>query len=87
MLKNKLLFCVMHEYFFHLVLTTPNLEQPLEGSNLNEDYGYTVPSKPQNMSLQVANQTPVTGTLKKPYILDGVEVTGEGMEFFFECRI
>ncbi|XVE91630.1 hypothetical protein REPUB_Repub01dG0026800 [Reevesia pubescens] len=51
---------------------------PLEGSKLNEDYGDTVPSKPQNMGLQVANEAPATGTLKKPHILDGVEVTGEG---------
>ncbi|XWS34204.1 hypothetical protein CRYUN_Cryun21dG0020400 [Craigia yunnanensis] len=51
---------------------------PLEGSKLNEDYGDTVPSKPQNMGLQVANQAPATGTLKKSHILDGVEVTGEG---------
>ena len=39
------------------------------------------------MGLQVANQAPATGTLKRPQILDGVEVTGEGMEFFFVCHI
>ncbi|XVE91741.1 hypothetical protein REPUB_Repub01dG0037200 [Reevesia pubescens] len=50
---------------------------PLEGSKLNEDYGDTAPSKPQNMGLQVANEAPATGTLKKPQILDGVEGTGE----------
>ncbi|KAL4361690.1 hypothetical protein GQ457_04G010800 [Hibiscus cannabinus] len=50
----------------------------LEGSNMNEGYGYTVPSKPQNMGLQGANQSPATGTLKKSSILDSMEVTGEG---------
>ncbi|KAK8686839.1 hypothetical protein V6N13_125856 [Hibiscus sabdariffa] len=60
------------------VLTTPDLEQTLEGSNMNEGYGYTVPSKPQNMGLQGANQSPATGTLKKSSILDGMEVSGEG---------
>ncbi|XP_022725177.1 serine/threonine-protein kinase 10-A isoform X2 [Durio zibethinus] len=51
---------------------------PLVGSKLNEDYGDTVPSMPQNMGLQVANEAPATGTLKKHHLSDGVEVTGEG---------
>ncbi|XVE85727.1 hypothetical protein DITRI_Ditri17bG0114100 [Diplodiscus trichospermus] len=49
---------------------------PLEGSKLNEDYGDTVPSKPQNLVLQVAKEAPAT--LKKPHILDAVAATGEG---------
>ncbi|GMI75317.1 hypothetical protein like AT1G69220 [Hibiscus trionum] len=56
---------------------TPGLNT-LEGSNLNEGYGYTVPSKPQNMGLQNANQSTATGTLKKSHILDDMEMTGEG---------
>ncbi|XP_039040639.1 serine/threonine-protein kinase 3-like [Hibiscus syriacus] len=50
----------------------------LEGSYLNEGYGYTVQSKPQNTGLQVPNQTPATGTLKKSHILDGMDMTDEG---------
>lgn len=57
------------------------------GSNLNDDYGDTVPSRPQDMGLQVANEASTTGTLNKHNILGGLEVTGEGMEFLFACHI
>ncbi|GMI99858.1 hypothetical protein like AT1G69220 [Hibiscus trionum] len=51
---------------------------PVVGSNSIDDYGDTVPSRPQNMGLQVANEVSATGTSKKHHVLDGVEVTGEG---------
>ncbi|KAK8657538.1 hypothetical protein V6N13_035769 [Hibiscus sabdariffa] len=51
---------------------------PVVGSNSIDDYGDTVPSRPQNMGLQVANEVAATGTSKKHHILDGAEVTGEG---------
>lgn len=63
------------------------MEQPLEVSKLNEEYGDTVPSKPQNMGLQVSNEASAAGTLKKLHILDGVEGTGEGKEFLFVCHV
>ncbi|XWS23083.1 hypothetical protein CRYUN_Cryun29cG0091100 [Craigia yunnanensis] len=75
--KAKQIRAVMAQQAQTLTPTISGLN-PLEGSKLNEDYGDTVPSKPQNMGLQVANEAPATGTLKKPHILDGVEVTGEG---------
>ncbi|KAG8498814.1 hypothetical protein CXB51_005688 [Gossypium anomalum] len=78
--KAKRIRAAMAQQAQTIAPTIPGLN-PLEGSNLNEDYGYTVPSKPQNMGLQVANQTPATGTLKKPRTLDGLEVTGEVGEF------
>ncbi|KAA3483782.1 germinal center kinase 1-like isoform X1 [Gossypium australe] len=78
--KAKRIRAAMAQQAQTIAPTIPGLN-PLEGSNLNEDYGYTVPSKPQNMGLQVANQTPATGTLKKPRTLDGMEVTGEVGEF------
>ncbi|TYG90485.1 hypothetical protein ES288_A12G185900v1 [Gossypium darwinii] len=56
-------------------ISEPN---PMVGSNLNDDYGDTVPSRPQDMGLQVANEASTTGTLNKHNILGGVEVTGEG---------
>ncbi|KAK6251949.1 hypothetical protein QUC31_013669 [Theobroma cacao] len=64
-----------------LAPTISGVNQPPEGSKLNEDYGDTVPSRPQNMGLEVANEAPATGTLKKHHILDGVKVTGEAGEF------
>ncbi|MBA0613363.1 hypothetical protein Godav_013808 [Gossypium davidsonii] len=78
--KAKRIRAAMAQQAQTIAPTIPGLNPP-EGSNLNGDYGYTVPSKPQNMGLQVANQTPATGTLKKPRTLDGVEVTGEVGEF------
>ncbi|KAE8663913.1 Serine/threonine-protein kinase 4 [Hibiscus syriacus] len=51
---------------------------PVVGSNPNDDYGETVPSRPQNMGLQVANEVSASGTSKQQQMLDGVEVTGEG---------
>ncbi|MBA0711338.1 hypothetical protein Golax_010534 [Gossypium laxum] len=78
--KAKRIRAAMAQQAQTIAPTIPGLNPP-EGSNLNGDYGYTVPSKPQNMGLQVANQTPATGTLKKPRTLDGEEVTGEVGEF------
>ncbi|KAJ7943326.1 Protein kinase superfamily protein [Quillaja saponaria] len=46
-------------------------------SKLNDDYGETVPSRPQNIE-QVANDLSSASTLKKQQILDGVEVGEEG---------
>ncbi|XVF85801.1 hypothetical protein PTKIN_Ptkin17bG0146800 [Pterospermum kingtungense] len=58
----------------------PNVSglSPLEVSKSNEDYGDTVPSKPQNMGLQTANEAPAAVILKNLHILDVVEGAGEG---------
>ena len=65
--------------FFSLSFTVLNLKQPLETSNENDDYGGTVPSRPYNIGLQVANEVPAPSSLTKQHILDGTEQDGEGM--------
>lgn len=46
------------------------------GPKLNEDYGDTVPSKPQ---VQVTNEVHATSTLKKQHTLEDME---EGIAYF-----
>lgn len=46
---------------------------------MNDDYGDTVPSRPQNVGLQVGNEVPTSSTLSKQQMLEGVELAGEGM--------
>ena len=65
--------------FFSLSFTVLNLKQPLEASNENDDYGGTVPSRPYNIGLQVANEVPAPSSLTKQHILGGTEQDGEGM--------
>ncbi|OMO72027.1 hypothetical protein COLO4_27862 [Corchorus olitorius] len=75
--KAKQIRTAMAQQAQTLAPTISGLNPPVV-SQLNEDYGDTVPSRPQNMDLQVANKVPGTGTLKKHHVLDGVEETGEG---------
>lgn len=58
-----------------ILLTVYGLKQELAGLKLNEDYGDTVPSRPQNVGL-VANEVPATSASRKQQILDDME---EGM--------
>ncbi|PON79712.1 Serine/threonine protein kinase [Parasponia andersonii] len=44
---------------------------------VNDEYGDTVPSRPQNLGLQVANEVATSGTLSKWQMLDGGEWAGE----------
>lgn len=60
-------------------LTVCNLKQTLVVPKVNDDYGDTVPSRPQNVGLQVANEVPTSSTLSKPQMLDGIERAGEGI--------
>jgi hypothetical protein len=55
------------------------LKQPLLSPKLNQEYGDTVPSRPYNIGLQVANEVPASNTLRKQHISDGVKLGGEGM--------
>ncbi|KAG2706930.1 hypothetical protein I3760_05G125400 [Carya illinoinensis] len=43
----------------------------------NEDYGDTVPSRPYNIGLQVANEVPASSTLRKQNISDAGKPVGE----------
>ncbi|XP_030956875.1 serine/threonine-protein kinase dst1-like [Quercus lobata] len=61
----------------NLAPTLPG-DDPLEASNENDDYGGTVPSRPYNIGLQVANEVPVPSSVTKQHILDGTEQDGEG---------
>ncbi|KAJ7953929.1 Serine/Threonine kinase family protein [Quillaja saponaria] len=45
---------------------------------VNDDYGDTVPSRPQNIGVQVANEVSSASTMKNQQMLDGVEVSEEG---------
>lgn len=53
---------------------------------MNEDYGDTVPSKPQNAG-PVANEGPVSNTLSKQQMLDGMEPGAEGMHVLLRLYI
>ena len=64
---------------FYLVFTVFNLKQPLAAPNRNDDYGDTVPSRPYNIGIQIANEVPAPSTLRKQHISDGIEPGGEGM--------
>lgn len=55
--------------------------QTLVASKVNDDYGDTVPSKPQNVG-QVANVGPTSNTLSKQQVSDGMELGAEGMYVF-----
>ncbi|EXB44860.1 Serine/threonine-protein kinase dst1 [Morus notabilis] len=50
----------------------------LVASKVNDDYGDTVPSKPQNVG-QVANEGPTSNTLSKQQVSDGMELGAEGV--------
>lgn len=53
-------------------------DDPLVPPKLNEDYGDTVPSRPYNMGLQVANEVPATSTVRKQQMADGAKPSEEG---------
>ncbi|XP_030956874.1 serine/threonine-protein kinase dst1-like [Quercus lobata] len=61
----------------NLAPTLPG-DSPLEAPNRNDDYGDTVPSRPYNIGLQVANEVLAPSTLRKQHISDGTELGGEG---------
>ncbi|KAK4598857.1 hypothetical protein RGQ29_016058 [Quercus rubra] len=61
----------------NLAPTLPG-ESPLEAPNRNDDYGDTVPSRPYNIGLQVANEVLAPSALRKQHISDGTELGGEG---------
>ncbi|XP_057961640.1 serine/threonine-protein kinase 1 [Malania oleifera] len=50
----------------------------MEGPKLNEDYGDTVPSKPQKVELQVTNEVSTVRVFGKQQVSNDVELTGEG---------
>lgn len=53
-----------------MLVLLPVLKQATMGLKLNEDYGDTVPSKPQ---VQVTNEVLATSTLKKQHTLEDLE--------------
>ncbi|KAM3707003.1 hypothetical protein ACB098_03G192300 [Castanea mollissima] len=61
----------------NLAPTLPG-DSPLEAPNRNDDYGDTVPSRPYNIGLQVANEVLAPSTLRKQHMSDGTELGGEG---------
>lgn len=68
------------QYRASLALEAQSLVPAVPGDStlVNEDYGDTVPSKPQNAG-PVANEGPVSNTLSKQQVLDGVETGAEGI--------
>nr|XP_023894961.1 serine/threonine-protein kinase 24-like [Quercus suber] len=61
----------------NLAPTLPG-DNPLEVPNRNDDYGDTIPSRPYNIGLQVANEVLAPSILRKQHISDGTELGGEG---------
>ena len=57
------------------------MKQTIVAANLNQDYGDTVPSKPQNSGLQVANEMAAGGTWRKQE-QSGAELVAEGMHWY-----
>lgn len=62
------------------------MKQTIVAAKLNQDYGDTVPSKPQNIGIPVGNEIPAGGTLRKQE-LSGAGLVAEGMHFIMACAL
>ena len=54
------------------------MKQTLAAPNVNDDFGDTVPSRPQNIGVQGANEVPTSSNLSKQ-VSDVAELAAEGM--------